>query len=126
MTYKAAVNACLGMAMIPVFLWLGTGRHFATRLECQSTSCKAAADCYIVGDLEAKKWVCKEIKGDHKTEKRCFDTEFEDFMEDEQAPVRECFEFGLTPSSLLDGVLPLSGIFFGLAALFFFLGRRRS
>jgi len=126
MKYKVAIYACLGMTLIPVFLWMGTGMHFATRWECQSTACNVAADCYVAGDSDAKKWACKESKEGAQVGKKCFDTEFEDFMEDEQAPLRGCFEFGITPSSLLDGVLPLSGAFFGLAALLFFLGRRQS
>ena len=50
---------------------------------------------------------------------------FEDYVKDAEAPLLSCFQFGLTPSGLIDGVLPSSGGLMGLAFLLFILGRRR-
>ena len=114
MKYKGLIYACLGATLIPVFLWVGTGMHFANRFgECKSVVCEKASDCYNEGDQDTQKWACKEAK--------CYDTEFESFMDEEEAPARDCFHFGLA-----DGVAPGSGAFFGLAVVLFLLGRRRS
>ena len=120
MNFKTGMIACAVLALIPVLVWAATGRHWATRYVCQSTACETAADCKSQDD--DSDWDCKVKEG---AGQQCFDKEFEVFMTIDQAPDRDCFEFGLTPSSLHDGVLPLSGTFGGLAVLFFVLGRRR-
>ena len=122
MKYKGLIYACLGATLIPIALWIGTGMHFANRFgECKSVICQSASDCYAEGDPEAKKWACKESTEGAQAEKKCYDTEFESFMDEEEAPAQDCFHFGLA-----DGVAPGSGAFFGLAVVLFFLGRRRA
>ena len=122
MKYRGFVYACMGTALIPVALWIGTGMHFANRFgECKSVDCQSASDCYQEGDPESDKWACREDKESAHVEMKCYDTEFEGFMDEEEAPARDCFHFGLA-----DGVVPGSGAFLGLAFVLFFLGRRRS
>ena len=166
MKYMSGMIACVILALVPVILWATTGRHFATRYECQSAVCETKVDCVCTesnGCLnEEKKKVedaavaCKPRKlcyshqdqkyklnacnaasdcvddeytaasdWDCRDAKQCFDTEFEDYVKDAEAPLLSCFQFGLTPSGLVDGVLPSSGGLMGLAALLFILGRRR-
>ena len=166
MKYKSGMIACFIFALVPVILWATTGRHFATRYECQSAVCETKEDCVCTetnGCLDSDKETVEEaareckarklcysqqdqkyklnactaandcVDDEYKTAsdwdcreaKQCFDTEFEDYVQDAEAPLLSCFQFGLTPSGLIDGVLPSSGTFMGLATLLFILGRRR-
>jgi hypothetical protein len=82
------------------------------------TSCQAASDCIDDEYKTESDWDCRDGK-------QCYDTEFGDYIKDAEAPLLPCFQFGLTPSGLIDGVLPSSGAFMGLAVLLFILRRRR-
>lgn len=122
MKFRAAIYSCLGVVIVSLLVWISTGAHWATRWTDQSTQCLVTTDCFDEGDEDAKKWECR---AKDKGEKHCYDTEFEEFMSDESAPVRNRFVFGATPSKFVDGVIPIAGGFGGLAVLLLILGRRK-
>ena len=83
------------------------------------TSCTLANDCTDAEFPEEGDWSCADGK-------QCYDEGFGDFVENAEAPLLPCFQFGLTPSGLVDGVLPSSGALIGLAMLLLIVGRPRS
>jgi hypothetical protein len=128
MSYQKMVIASVMIALFGVVAWLATGMHGATHWECKRTHCETQEHCYGEGQnaQNSGPMTCKEGKCYDAFEE---DSEEEDSEEeDSEAPTRweSCYEFGLTPSRFyIDGVLPFSGGFFGLALLFWILGRRQ-
>lgn len=115
MKFKAGIYACVAVALLSVVAWVATGAKFATRWQCQVSTCTENKHCYSEGeDPSQDERVCKDGK--------CHS----DFGVDNPPQRWEtCYEFGLTPNNYVDGVLPISGTFIGFAGLLFFLGRRR-
>lgn len=106
---KPAAAVCIVLALAVLGYWAASGMHFATRTSLPPEahlSCATADDCTSENVTEA---TC--------TDGKCFD-DFGDPIKGKEW--REGFELGI-----VDGAGPAAGVLLALAAVLFFVDRRR-